>query len=190
MLSLPIIPTDSLYKFYFVSGFLFVILGFYLMYSSGKTAKYQNLKVDSASYAMDALSKMERSQFKFDSLTLLAGNTTMNLNQVREYQKQTQIDYQKLSEAENGIKNETNKAKYLKDTKYTDLAISVSCMILGFLFMFYGSKRWQLYIQSPQDRLLQIQLQLAEKDLEHKILTGRKHFEPKVLPRPQVRNRI
>jgi hypothetical protein len=50
---------------------------------------------------------------------------------------------------------------------------------------------WYYKVQVFQDRILENQLQTSIIELEksNKKL-GRKHFEPQMLPRPQVRNRV
>ncbi|WPU96682.1 hypothetical protein SNE25_14250 [Mucilaginibacter sabulilitoris] len=57
----------------------------------------------------------------------------------------------------------------------------------GLLLFFPGLLLWYFQIQRPQDKLLKIQLAEAKKKVT---ITGRKHFEPKILPRPKVRNRV
>lgn len=56
--------------------------------------------------------------------------------------------------------------------------------IIGFLLFFPSIFLWYFKIQKPQDKILQMQLVEAQKK---SIVTGRKHFEPKILPRPKAR---
>jgi hypothetical protein len=64
----------------------------------------------------------------------------------------------------------------------------------GLLLFIPGTILWYFKIQKPQDELLKMQLVEAKKksgDAESKISIGsRKHFEPKILPRPEVRSRL
>lgn len=60
-------------------------------------------------------------------------------------------------------------------------------LLLGCFLFVIGSILWYKKIQKPQDELLNIQLEEARKKSP---LFGRKHFEPKILPRPEVRNRV
>jgi hypothetical protein len=60
----------------------------------------------------------------------------------------------------------------------------IAMVLMGFVLMFMGGFGWFIYIQSPQDKLLQIQLKEAEKKAT---IIGRTHFEPKILPRTKLR---
>ncbi|WPU92199.1 hypothetical protein SNE25_23025 [Mucilaginibacter sabulilitoris] len=78
---------------------------------------------------------------------------------------------------------------------YALLAIGVFLFILGIL-------GWYFRIQKPQDDLLKMQLKEEAKKIGEVndtkvidneptvIIKTRKHFEPKILPRPEVRNKI
>lgn len=60
-------------------------------------------------------------------------------------------------------------------------------LVTGILLFLPGLMLWYYKIQKPQDELLNIQLEEARKKTP---ISGRKHFEPKILPRPEVRNKV
>lgn len=66
-------------------------------------------------------------------------------------------------------------------------------LILGIALFIVGTAGWYYKLQRPQDMLLRKQLADADKKAaedEGKEFKIRKHFEPKILPRPEVRNKI
>jgi len=66
-------------------------------------------------------------------------------------------------------------------------------LILGIALFIVGTAGWYYKLQRPQDMLLRKQLADADKKAtegESKEFKLRKHFEPKILPRPEMRNRI
>jgi hypothetical protein len=97
------------------------------------------------------------------------------------------------------------KAINLNEEKISDSKFYYwSMIIIGFLLFVGGTVLWYFLIQKPQDRLLKFQLKQVEKqniklntefldwqkaqEKSSVVFYGRKHFEPKILLRPEARN--
>jgi hypothetical protein len=66
-------------------------------------------------------------------------------------------------------------------------------LFLGIILFLIGTAGWYYKLQRPQDMLLKKQLAEVDKkavESEGREFKARKHFEPKILPRPEVRNKI
>ncbi len=144
MFTTPIIPTDSLYKFLFVGGVVLIIAAFTLQLN----------QVDS-----------NRSQLsKYDSLRM-------------SIQIERTIKDNKITQTNNKLNNEKDSAmlEYIsgrmdQETKYFDAKVKLlfTIVFLGFIMMVCGGSLWYRAIQTNQDKLLLIQVRLAEIDLIEK----------------------
>ena len=75
-------------------------------------------------------------------------------------------------------------SKIFWDSLYFGILLTLGiCQFVG------GSILWYVKIQIPQDKILKMQLAESEaKAVKGNVASSRKHFEPKVLPRPKARN--
>ncbi|WPU96856.1 hypothetical protein SNE25_15140 [Mucilaginibacter sabulilitoris] len=80
---------------------------------------------------------------------------------------------------------------YYNDVKKDDNSSFQFLLTSGIVLFILGSLGWYFNIQRIQDKLLKFQLSETEiKIVESKVIKTRKHFEPKMLPRPEVRNGV
>jgi hypothetical protein len=174
MIPIPPLPTDSLYKFTFVAGILFQIAAILLGYTAIENLNNQKTKVDSANDVFNTAITTFKVKTTIDSLLLQVPkiNKTEILKNSRE---QVTI----LDKPLNDVTKETKNYRKVSELSIGMLTFAFVLLIEGGYLSIWGSKKWQDKIQTQNDRLLEIQVKLAERELEKKIpFLGRKHYEP------------
>jgi hypothetical protein len=166
MFSLPSIPTDSFYKFCFVSGIILMLFSGFLLYSSNKM-KFQ--------------SKMDAEQIKldFERDSSLASNkavsdSVVNARRVKSTDskvanKQVQVTHTPNLEylvKLDSIYTQINRSNALANDSGVQLTFSFALLVIGTIMMVYGGHTWHRKVQLIQDELLNVQLQTSQIELQ------------------------
>jgi hypothetical protein len=166
MIPLPKLPTDNLYKFSVVLAFVLITSGFFMMFDAAKDKHFHELKNDSISYNVQTL-------LKYDSLKRIAENGIVT-DPIQPVKPNSSLKGAN-SKADNFLKRQIllNKLNFELESvwnytyiDYFSLFIGLCTTILGGSMATVYVKKW-MKVQQLQDRLLEIQVQMAEKELKN-----------------------
>jgi hypothetical protein len=164
-MNFPTLPFDSLYKFMFIGGILFIIGSFYLQVQEINNVSHKKFLIDSLSNVIisdslktesikNVLSKMK----KADSLNLELNEELLGKfnNESFAYLGDRNIDLNKHQAA--------LRIEYLKDSSFPYYWLGFG---IGFFLFIYGGLLW-FKQQVIQDSILQRQLDLLNLEVENK----------------------
>ena len=206
MLTFPNLPTDSLYKFYFIVGFIMMFLSIFVIYDRTNKVfvaatqidsldsyftksqeleieliENQNKVLEETSQSYDKIIKSSPSVTPLDSSRIIIKLMEERLQIQKQRYIEDSISQRKFLD----YKIQHDKLNiYIKDK--TVVVVSILFFLLGGYFFGYGGYYWTKKLQEPQDKILEIQLKLLEKELD----TVNRYFpkrgiEPKVFSKLQ-----
>ena len=168
-MNIPIIPTDSLYKFMALAGIVLIIFSYVIPYKNSEELDFLIIEVG------EELEIIERKQkaldLEFSWFEKLSPQEQMKvIKEISEYHIETGILLAKL-------KSKQEKCKLLfSKNKAWDKIFNLFFWI-GLILSFSGFVFWYIFIQNPQDQLLRKRLarynnlpseQTKDKELEQK----------------------
>ncbi|RKR82649.1 hypothetical protein BDD43_2834 [Mucilaginibacter gracilis] len=165
MFNIPTLPTDSLYKFMFIGGIVLILFSFFTMNRASDDIKLKRKAADSLSATIRTRNKIDSLKSRWFDRNLNSHIfTTEELKSQIENERKNLIDFISLSDA-----YEKKALDLIKDEHKIDLISFFMgvLIVVGITFTIVGGCQWYIKIQIPQDRLLQIQLQLAETELKN-----------------------
>jgi hypothetical protein len=199
MFSIPNFPTDSLYKFIFISGLALLLYSSYLQTNQSKDLSIDEVAADSMNVTMgeiiknDSLYAIETNKVldNFDKIfddksAHLAALTKAKKTHTKEYQE-SKVNFDELVQK---IRHEKLKADSMRKKISTDrinrtiffskfhkraqnyqhtTKLIVFCIYLGLFLFLSGSFSWYFLLQKPQDELNNITLKLAKLQLQKEL---------------------
>jgi hypothetical protein len=168
MLSLPTLPTDSLYKFLFIGGIILCAFCGYYSYERDNRVSIQDKKLDSLRILSDA--SIGVNMLKLDSAKIV--------NNIKGREgKPTQRQWAKYLIAQQRILTELRRdsvmweqeklnSKYIKKTYEAQEQIYQFATFLASMMVACGIMFWFWYHQKHQDSIAEIQVKLMQLQLE------------------------
>jgi hypothetical protein len=194
MLSLPTLPTDSLYKFLFVSGIIMIFFGVYLKtfreddgYDDfWKLNMLKNKKIDSLFDINGIIKKMddsaERKYREGIKINSDGTKTTPSPTNFVNYPKIFELNKKSYQLKQDSLYYNT-KMYLISEKNFNIKNEGLVLIFIGTIIAVFGGLFWYKYIQRPQDKLLSIQIEQLEQAIKNEknnkiIIIGRKHHDP------------
>jgi len=209
MITIPNIPSDSIYKFYFVSGIVLIIFSFYTQYYTlskitGKLQTADSIKVirnylDSTEFnslkkannTLDKIGELQKNIVKKHHLKVF--NHMTDFDSV-EYLKKLYLEQRKYSKEDSLYDLDNAKVKLIMEEEYNEVKKDITdknnvwiTYLLGAILFTYGSCMWTIKIQKPQDQILTMQVKIMEKQLNDTSNIKRQHYNSPTLSRKSLK---
>jgi len=183
MFPLPALPTDNLYKFFFIGGISMVALSVLIFFS-----QYNKTKEKLYSYQMSILkydSDVENWHGDAREIKAELAHNDEVLEDTSHFRSQT--DYDKIEERLKVLTTRTDQlikiqreivwAKKISPLNHEQLTdeqnhltliiwVTILFMLLGFCMIFYGCKKWYVLVQKPTDEKLRFELEQLKKSIQ------------------------
>jgi hypothetical protein len=166
MFSLPTLPTDSLYKFCFVSGIILLLFSVFLKFSANKITfqATEDRKIINEDFRIDSVIN-SRTTVE-DSLK---GYQSLKLSEIKKEDyplyKLRPVDSSSINRLSAMRKKNNENIIRLNDALHF-YDYSNSLLALSLVMIAYGGGFWFHNVQKIQDRLLKVQLNTAQIELE------------------------
>ena len=156
-MDIPQLPTDNLYKF---KAFVGVVISLGIFW-------FTLIKLTEINYqTIDIRTQVEKERIQLDDINYDIADIKSGNNKSTEalqLLKQKLINVQEKNE---DLKGNMEKLKYNKRDFWLFAFIGTSGVLYGILLAIIGFHEWNTLVQTPQDSLLRMQVELIQKQIE------------------------